>query len=108
MPGGVYPGGRCRAATHSGPYARPGSLKAEGWFDGKEQHGTPQMELYILYARLAEQARAKGIRIARRLVGNYITALEMQGFSLTLLKADAEILALWDAPVHTPGLRWGM
>lgn len=70
--------------------------------------GTPSMELYILYARLAELCKQKGIVIARNLVGNYITSLEMQGFSITLLKADNEILSLWDAPVHTPALRWGM
>lgn len=70
--------------------------------------GTPQMELYILYARLAQRAAQKGITIARSLVGNYITSLEMQGFSTTLLKATDEILTLWDAPVNTPGLRWGL
>lgn len=50
----------------------------------------------------------KGIKIARSLVGNYITALDMQGFSLTMLKANAEIVDLWDAPVLAPGLRWGI
>ncbi len=70
--------------------------------------GTPQMELYICYNRVAALCRKKGIRIARCLVGNYITALDMQGFSLTMLKADAEALSLWDAPVHAPGLRWGV
>lgn len=69
--------------------------------------GTPQMELYIAYARLAERAAKAGIVLARSLVGNYITALEMQGFSITMLKANDEILRLWDAPVHTPALRWG-
>lgn len=70
--------------------------------------GTPLMELYILYARLSALCEKRGIVIARNLVGNYITSLEMQGFSLTLLKADEEILSLWDAPVHTPALRWGV
>ena len=70
--------------------------------------GTPLIELYGLYARVAELAAKKGIKIARNLVGNYITSLEMQGFSLTMMKATDEILSLWDAPVHTPGLRWGM
>ncbi len=50
---------------------------------------------------------AKKIRIARKLVGNYITSLEMQGFSITLLKLDSQLKALWDYPVHTPALRWG-
>ncbi len=70
--------------------------------------GTPLMELYICYARVAERAQQAGIAIARRLVGNYITSLEMQGFSLTMLKANDEVLKLWDAPVHTPALRWGI
>ncbi len=70
--------------------------------------GTPQMELYICYNRVAELCVKKGITVARCLVGNYITALDMQGFSLTMLKANAEILSLWDAPVHAPGLRWGV
>jgi dihydroxyacetone kinase-like protein len=70
--------------------------------------GTPEMELFICYARVAELCKKKGIEIARCLVGNYITSLEMQGFSLTLLKASDDIVALWDAPVHAPGLRWGV
>ncbi len=49
-----------------------------------------------------------GITIARRLVGNYITSLEMAGCSITLLKADDDLIKLWDAPVKTPGLRWGV
>ena len=49
----------------------------------------------------------RGITIARSLVGNYITSLEMQGMSLTLLKLDDEMIELWDAPVHTAALRWG-
>jgi dihydroxyacetone kinase-like protein len=70
--------------------------------------GTPLLELYIAYAQVAKVAKAKGFKIARNLVGNYITSLEMQGFSITMLKADKEMLSLWDAPVCTPGLRWGM
>jgi dihydroxyacetone kinase-like protein len=57
---------------------------------------------------VAELAGKKGIKIARCLVGNYITALEMQGFSITMMKANEEVIKLWDAPVHTPGLRWGI
>jgi dihydroxyacetone kinase-like protein len=70
--------------------------------------GTPLIELYLVYNELSTICQGKGITIARRLVGNYITSLEMAGCSITLLKADAELLALWDAPVLTPGLRWGV
>ena len=69
--------------------------------------GTPLIELYIAYAEVAKVFAAKGVRIARNLVGNYITSLEMAGVSLTVCKADQEMLALWDAPVNTPALRWG-
>jgi dihydroxyacetone kinase-like protein len=70
--------------------------------------GTPLMELYIVYGELERVLRGLRIRIARRLVGNYITSLEMAGCSITLLKADDELLSLWDDPVLTPGLRWGI
>ncbi len=70
--------------------------------------GTPLIELYIVYRKLVEICQAHGITIARSLVGNYITSLEMAGCSITLLKADDELLGYWDAPVKTPGLRWGM
>ena len=69
--------------------------------------GTPISELYIIYRKLVEVCVAKSIPIVRNLVGHYITSLEMQGFSITLLKADDEILKFWDAPVKTPALRWG-
>ncbi len=70
--------------------------------------GTPLIELYIIYNKLNQICQGKGIKIARNLVGNYITSLEMQGCSITLLKTDDQLTALWDAPVHTPGLRWGV
>lgn len=70
--------------------------------------GTPLIELYLVYNELNNICQGKGVTIARRLVGNYITSLEMAGCSITLLKADDELLALWDAPVHTPALRWGV
>jgi dihydroxyacetone kinase-like protein len=70
--------------------------------------GTPLMELYLIYNELNKICTGKGIKIARRLVGNYITSLEMAGCSITLVKADDELLSLWDAPVHTPALRWGV
>ncbi|MDR2254524.1 MAG: dihydroxyacetone kinase subunit DhaK [Arthrobacter sp.] len=70
--------------------------------------GTPQLELYILYSEVARLLEAAGVTIARNLVGNYITSLEMAGASVTILRADEEMLRLWDAPVNTPGLRWGV
>jgi dihydroxyacetone kinase-like protein len=70
--------------------------------------GTPLIELYLIYNELNTICQAKGITIARRLIGNYITSLEMAGCSITLVKADDQMLELWDAPVHTPALRWGV
>jgi dihydroxyacetone kinase-like protein len=70
--------------------------------------GTPLIELYLIYNELEQICKARGLTIARRLVGNYLTSLEMAGCSITLLKADDELLSLWDAPVLTAGLRWGM
>jgi dihydroxyacetone kinase-like protein len=70
--------------------------------------GTPVSELYIAYRKLMEVCKAKGVSIVRSLVGHYITALEMKGLSITLLKTNNEILKFWDAPVKTPGLRWGV
>ena len=69
--------------------------------------GTPLLELYLVYAELEQDLRRPAIAIARRLVGNYITSLDMAGCSITLLRADDEMLELWDDPVLTPGLRWG-
>jgi dihydroxyacetone kinase-like protein len=69
--------------------------------------GTPQLELYLLYGEIERQLREAGLEPVRRLVGSYITSLEMAGASLTLLELDEELEALWDAPVHTPALRWG-
>jgi dihydroxyacetone kinase-like protein len=67
--------------------------------------GTPVSELYAVYRKLAEVCASKGVTIVRNLIGPYITSLEMQGCSITLLKVDDEILKFWDAPVNTPGLR---
>lgn len=69
--------------------------------------GTPLIELQIVFADVYDALEAKGVKIERSLVGNYITSLDMAGCSLTLLKADDELLRLWDAPVVTAGLRWG-
>ena len=68
--------------------------------------GTPLIELYIVYRELNRFLQDRGISIERRLVGNYITSLEMAGCSITLLKLDDELTRLWDAPVKTAGLRW--
>jgi phosphoenolpyruvate---glycerone phosphotransferase subunit DhaK len=70
--------------------------------------GTPLMELYLIYGELERVLQARQVSVARRLVGNYITSLEMAGCSITLLKADDELLSLWDDPVLTPALRWGI
>jgi dihydroxyacetone kinase-like protein len=69
--------------------------------------GTPSMELYLMFDNAAVLLERHGIRIARSLVGNYVTSLEMAGCSITVTLADKAMLALWDAPVHTPALRWG-
>jgi dihydroxyacetone kinase-like protein len=69
--------------------------------------GTPLIELYVMYGEVARLAQEHGLKIERNLIGNYITSLEMQGCSITLLKLDDEMLRYWDAPVNTPGLRWG-
>jgi dihydroxyacetone kinase-like protein len=69
--------------------------------------GTPQLELYLLHGEIERALRAAGVEPVRRLVGSYITSLEMAGASLTLLALDDELTSLWDAPVHTPALRWG-
>ena len=70
--------------------------------------GTPVSELYIIYRRLAEICDKKGLRIVRNLIGSYITSLEMQGCSITLLRMNDELIKLWDAPVKTSALRWGV
>ncbi len=69
--------------------------------------GTPLIELYVIYADIADALAAKGITVARSLVGDYVTSLDMAGCSLTLMRADDEVLRLWDAPVETSALRWG-
>ncbi len=69
--------------------------------------GTPLLELYLLYGEADRKLRAAGVEPVRNLVGSYITSLEMAGASLTVLELDDQMTALWDAPVHTPALRWG-
>lgn len=69
--------------------------------------GTPLVELYILFRRAAEVLGERGIAVERSLVGNFVTSLEMQGASITVLKLDDELVELWDSPLHTAALRWG-
>jgi dihydroxyacetone kinase-like protein len=69
--------------------------------------GTPLLELYLMYETVSRRLEADGLVIARSLVGNYVTSLEMAGCSVTLARLDDELLRLWDAPVHTAALRWG-
>ncbi|WP_019137559.1 dihydroxyacetone kinase subunit DhaK [Cellulomonas massiliensis] len=68
--------------------------------------GTPASELYIVYRRARALLEERGVEVSRSLVGNYVTSLEMQGASVTVLRLDDELTALWDAPVHTTALRW--
>ena len=69
--------------------------------------GTPLMELYLVYDEARSRAEAAGLKVTRSLVGNWCTSLDMAGCSLTLTRLDAELTGFWDAPVHTPALRWG-
>jgi dihydroxyacetone kinase-like protein len=70
--------------------------------------GTPLIELDLMYLEVATILDRTGVRIARSLVGSYITSLDMAGCSVTLLRVDYDWLELWDAPVRTPALRWGV
>jgi len=70
--------------------------------------GTPLIELYVVFDGVNRLLKGRGITIARNLVGSYITSLDMAGCSITLLKLDDELTRFWDAPVHTPALRWGV
>jgi len=65
------------------------------------------MELYVMYHAARRLLEAAGVSVARSLVGNYVTSLDMVGVSLTVSKLDSELLRLWDAPVHTAALRAG-
>jgi phosphoenolpyruvate---glycerone phosphotransferase subunit DhaK len=69
--------------------------------------GTPLIELYLMYGEVAKLLEGRGLQIERNLVGNYITSLEMQGCSITLVKLDDEMVRYWDAPVDTPAMRSG-
>jgi dihydroxyacetone kinase-like protein len=69
--------------------------------------GTPLIELYVVFAAVAQWLEGHGVTIARSLVGNYITSLEMAGCSVTVCRLTPQLTELWDAPVETPALRWG-
>jgi dihydroxyacetone kinase-like protein len=70
--------------------------------------GTPLMELYVLYDAARRRLQERGLAVARSQVGNLCTSLEMAGASLTITKLDDEMTGLWDAPVHSAALRWGV
>ena len=70
--------------------------------------GTPAMELYLMYGVARRILEKHGIKVVRSLVGSYVTSLDMAGCSITAVMMDDEMLRLWDQPVHTAGLRWGM
>lgn len=79
----------------------PPLLKCNGLGD------TPQSEIYVLFDAAVNQSAKRGLTVARSLVGNYCTSLEMHGASLAVTRLSDETLTLWDAPVVTSSLRWG-
>ena len=70
--------------------------------------GTPMLELYLMVNAALKVLAGAGVKVVRHLTGSYVTSLEMAGCSITVTAVDADSLALWDAPVHTAALRWGM
>jgi dihydroxyacetone kinase-like protein len=86
------------------PYQRVDELLAFVYGMG----GTPLIELYIVYNELTKICASRGVKITRNLIGSYITSLEMAGCSITLLKLGGHLTRLWDAPVKTADLRWGV
>jgi len=70
--------------------------------------GTPMLELYLMVNAVHNVLAGHQVKVARHLTGSYVTSLEMAGCSVTVSALDGEQLALWDAPVHTAALRWGM
>jgi dihydroxyacetone kinase-like protein len=70
--------------------------------------GTPLIELYVVFNEVNKFLQGRGVTIVRNLIGSYITSLEMAGCSITLLRMNDDFIRLWDAPVKTPGLRWGV
>ena len=90
--------------VHDLPYERGDKVLA--FVNG--MGGTPLLELYVVFNEVTRILGGHGISIERSLVGPYITSLEMAGCSISLLKLDDELVRLWDAPVRTPALRWGV
>ena len=86
-----------------GPRARGDTLLLVNGFGG-----TPLMELYLVYHATHRVLTGKGVKVARSLVGNYVTSLDMAGCSITVCLLNDALTRLWDAPVHTAALRWGM
>lgn len=70
--------------------------------------GTPLMELYLMYNSARNIFEKQGVTVTRSLVGSYVTSLDMAGCSITLTMLDDEATSMWDAPVHTAALRWGL
>ena len=70
--------------------------------------GTPLSELYLMYNDVRRDVEAVGCTVARSLVGNFVTSLDMAGCSVTVSLLDEEMKRLWDAPVYTAALRWGV
>ncbi|MES1163138.1 MAG: dihydroxyacetone kinase subunit DhaK, partial [Rhizobacter sp.] len=70
--------------------------------------GTPLLELYLMVNATRKVLAEAGVKVVRHLTGSYVTSLEMAGCSVTVSAVDAAALALWDSPVHTPALRWGV
>ncbi len=69
---------------------------------------TPSMELYLMYNAARKVFEKQGVTVVRSLVGSYVTSLDMAGCSITLSMLDDDTARLWDAPVRTAALRWGM
>jgi dihydroxyacetone kinase-like protein len=109
--------GRTRAAhAHASDLARTAldAITADIPISGQDllvmvngMGGTPLIELYLVFNEVRKYLEGHGARVARNLVGNYITSLEMQGFSVTVCRLTETLTRLWDAPVDTPALRWG-
>lgn len=94
----------CAAIVHDlGDRARGNALLFVNGFGA-----TPAMELYLIYGIARSLLEKQGMTIARSLVGSYVTSLDMAGCSITVVMMDDEMLRLWDQPVHTAGLRWGV
>jgi dihydroxyacetone kinase-like protein len=66
--------------------------------------GTPLMELYVVNRRIAEVLGTMDVKVAKTFVGNYMTSIEMAGFSISILKLDEELKSLLLAPADTPAL----